>query len=119
MKKLILAVLLIAITSCSKQDSGTGVTGTQDYAGKQFPITVHVYDTEREMQQAIKDLNPPEGYYVEGFSLWTLRKDTMEMTKCDLHVVKPKSVRDHSQMTTWGHELVHCVYGTYHQNGER
>jgi hypothetical protein len=39
------------------------------------------------------------------------------MKRCEIHVVTPRGVED-DYMTTWGHELAHCVFGTYHKEPE-
>lgn len=33
---------------------------------------------------------------------------------CEIHVVEPKYIYHSRVMGTWGHELVHCVYGAFH-----
>jgi len=110
-------VLSLLLASCGKDDNQ--IQGTMNNEGSQFPITVHVFDTRAQMQRAIDDINN-RGDEVDGFSAWYLRsKADPTMTRCDLYVVRPSSVNDHSQMTTWGHELAHCVYGTYHTEGQR
>ena len=116
MKKILFGIMVMMLASCGKQDTTT-IQGTQDYNGKPFTITVKVYSNYGELNRAISEIN--NGPKVSGFSVWNLRADTMEMTDCTLHVVKPSGVKDYAQMTTWGHELMHCVYGEYHKLGER
>lgn len=113
---IILAVSLL-LASCSKDSEE--IKGTMNNEGSQFPITVHVFDTRMQMQRAIDDINT-RGDEVDGFSAWYLSpSDDMAMTRCDLYVVRPSGVSDRSQLTTWGHELAHCVYGTYHTPNQR
>jgi len=33
---------------------------------------------------------------------------------CEIHVVEPKYIYQGRVMSTWGHELAHCVYGAFH-----
>jgi len=47
---------------------------------------------------------------VHGFSILRRRDDGYT---CELYVVKPKSVND-SATWTLGHELLHCLLGSYH-----
>jgi|SaaInlStandDraft_1057018.scaffolds.fasta_scaffold19704_2 hypothetical protein len=116
MKKIAALLMLLLLPSCDKLSPE--LEGSHDYEDKPFSITVYVYDSKAELTAAAKELGVPEE--AEGFALWSLTaKDRSVMTGCSVHVVKPKGVRDHSQMTTWGHELVHCVYGSYHKEGER
>jgi hypothetical protein len=119
-KKLLQLLAVFSLLSLSSCDNApdTGVSGTHDYAGKEFPITVIVYDTPAQLNKVANEKGITES--ADGFALWAIKKnDPTTMTKCTVHVVKPSSVRDYEQMTTWGHELVHCVYGTFHKEGER
>ena len=110
-------VLSLLLASCGQDNNQ--IQGTMNNEGSQFPITVHVFDNRMQMQQAIDDMNT-RGDEVDGFSAWYLSPgDDMAMTRCDLYVVRPSGVRDRNQLRTWGHELAHCVYGTYHVKGQR
>lgn len=110
--KIILAIMVLFVVSCepSKQEK---ISGTQDYNGVQFPITVHTFQTKRELEVALKDIKSHDEP-VSGYSQWYLSKKTGEMSRCEIYVIVPEGEAD-EHMTTWGHELAHCVYGTYHR----
>ena len=107
-----IAALVLLMVSCEPAPSKK-ISGTQDYSATQFPITVHTYDTKSELNKAIRN-KTQHGQNVEGLALWFLGKETSKMKRCEIHVVTPKGVED-DYMTTWGHELAHCVFGTYHK----
>ena len=111
-KVLGVAAIVLLMVSCEPAPSKK-ISGTQDYSATQFPITVHTYDTKSELNKAIKD-KTQHGQTVEGLALWFLGKETSKMKRCEIHVVTPRGVED-DYMTTWGHELAHCVFGTYHK----
>jgi len=117
------AVLLLAVTllSCDNNARGPELVKTHDYSGKQFPITVMVFDSERALNNYIhsqKLLTRDE--QVQGLALWSLNKnDQSVMNHCTIYVVEPNGAKDYKELTTWGHELVHCVYGSFHKDGIR
>lgn len=113
LSKILLVIVVLIMVSCEPSPDGKKISGTQDYSGTQFPITVYTYDNTKDLNKAIKKKKSHKRK-VEGFSLWVLSKKSGEMTRCEIHVVVPRNVAD-EHMTTWGHELAHCVYGTYHK----
>lgn len=110
--RITLAFIALLMISCEPSPSKK-ISGTQDYSGTQFPITVYTYENKSELNKAVKE-KKPHGQKVEGLALWFLSKETNKMKRCEIHVVVPSDVDD-EHMTTWGHELAHCVYGTYHK----
>lgn len=112
LSKTLIGITILTMVSCDPAPSKK-ISGTQDYSNVQFPITVYTYETASELNKAIKDKKPHDES-VSGFSLWFLSKRSGEMSRCEIHVVVPTGVAD-DHMTTWGHELAHCIYGTYHK----
>jgi len=114
---LCIGFVAVLIASCSDQPNDNKIKGSHNYEGKPFTITVNVYPTRMAMESAVRGMNTES---IEGFAAWTLRKDDLDtMTGCTLYLQKPTGVRDSKQLQTWGHELAHCVYGSYHRKGER
>ena len=112
LNKFLVVLTLVILVSCNPSPEQK-ISGTQDYSGTQFPITVYTYENKSELNKAIKE-KKPHGQRVEGLALWFLSKETNKMKRCEIHVVRPSKVDDEN-MLTWGHELAHCVYGTYHK----
>jgi len=116
-KSAVIATLITAVIACGPKED-TEIKGSHNYEGDMFPLVVHVYDSYGELNKAIKDIN--NGPKVDGFTSWFITKgDSQIMSDCQIHVVRPKGVRDVKVLETWGHELAHCVYGTYHKKGVR
>jgi len=110
--KIALAIVVLFVVSCDPSPEKR-ITGTQDFTGVEFPITVYTYDSRTELNKAIKDRNPSKRT-VEGLALWFLVKSTRDIKRCEIHVVTPRSIDD-EHVLTWGHELAHCIYGAYHK----
>ena len=111
--KIIIALMVMFVVSCDPSTDRQKISGTQDYSGVQFPITVHTFQNQREFDKAVKDIKTHDESAL-GYSRWYLSKKTGEMSRCEIYVIVPEGVED-NHMTTWGHELAHCVYGTYHR----
>ena len=114
--KIIGAVVLLGImVSCDPIPSP--LNKTHDTTGEYVDIRVQTFSSQRQLN---KHLKRKEGDEVEGLAQWAHPKDDLTKVKrCDIYVVEPKGSRDYSQMETWGHELMHCVYGSYHPEGQR
>jgi len=108
---------MVVVVSCGDSGPGRTIEGSHNYEDKPFEITVKVYPTKMALEKAVRDMNTES---IEGFAAWkVLKNDPETMTGCTLYLKKPSGVRDTSELTTWGHELAHCVYGSYHRPDER
>jgi hypothetical protein len=118
---LILLVASILLISCGKKNDGPELIKTHDYSNRELPITVMVFESNSDLNKYLrsKDLTQRESK-VEGLALWSLNaKDQTEVIDCTIYVVEPKGSQDYKELTTWGHELLHCVYGSFHKDGIR
>ena len=117
MKYLYLVALILGsllLHACDQSgNGGSGIKGDLDRTGSAQKITIKVYDTKTAMQKAKAEAsNRAIDPTTEGWSIWSPNNEELG---CTVHVVKLKSGTDNSGMTTWGHELAHCMYGTYHK----
>ena len=113
----LLVLLSALIVSCSENESAV-IEGTHDTTGQDMIIQVHTFRNESALNDAVSKLEGVPSFKVEGLAQWRL--DAMgNFKRCDIYVVKPKGKFDYGQQETWGHELMHCVYGSYHREGER
>ena len=114
--KTIGAVVLVGLLmSCDTTDKG--MTKTHDITGEYVDIRVMTFSTQRQLNKYLKR---KDGEEVEGLAQWAHPKgDLTKVKRCDIYVVEPNSSRDYGQMETWGHELMHCIYGSYHPEGQR
>lgn len=90
----------------------------KDFDQSNQPITVIVitYPGEKELAESYwkflgKELKDDK--VIKGYSIWSRQGDT-NLT-CEIHVINPSNADDDDRMETWGHELVHCVYGRFHK----
>jgi hypothetical protein len=108
-------VLMFGLSSCSEDTVGKPLQKTHDVSGKFLPIKVMVFDTESELQRYLQK-NRLQKKKVKGLALWNIdAKDPERVYDCTIYVVDPKGLKDKDRFETWGHELVHCVYGSFHE----
>jgi hypothetical protein len=108
-------MLMIGLSSCSEDTVGKPLKKTHDVSGKFLPIKVMVFDTESDLQRYLQK-NRLQKKKVKGFALWNIDSRNPERVyDCTIYVVDPKGLRDKDRFETWGHELVHCVYGSFHE----
>ena len=104
--------------SCSSTSNKppTKINGTHNYENKEFVIKVMVHDSNAKLNKYIKTKyrKEYEGIPVEGFTTWYITKDMTDMDSCNIHVTRPRDEKNESEFITWGHELAHCIYGTFH-----
>lgn len=120
MRYLILVIslnIVCALTlSCSEtveSPRSLPALGTMDNSNRQFPITVYTYDSIADLNAAVREKKTSR-LKVKGIAFWYFKSKTPDkMDRCEIHVVTPAR-KDGPHVTTWGHELAHCVYGSYH-----
>ena len=103
---------------------------TMNRNGQYMKLVVHVHEDETELNLVFKDIirnNPDrfgvdiddiEDWWLLGFSFFVDNPKDKKNQKlwCDIHVVKPSHQKDFERINTWGHELMHCVYGGWHKD---
>lgn len=121
MKKLLLS-LLILLVSCSPESN---IKPIIDRANTDINIKVIFHENGIELEEAYRMANNlPERTIVPeqwGFAQWNefLDEDGNSIAlpgqqyQCTIHTFKPKRQNDQLVLTL-GHELLHCVYGSYH-----
>ena len=94
------------------------MTETHNAEEVDFTIKVHTFESEIQLNRYVKKLEGAPPYGVEGLA--QVRVDAIgNVKRCDVYVLRPGGARDYEQQETWGHELMHCVYGLYHEEGVR
>lgn len=106
-----ISALLLTLSSCDQptEDLREIDLNRED---KIIVIRVVVHDD-------VEDLGAEDG--VVGYAAWNVYPKSEPDDPnyfCKIYVVRPKSTKDKAQMKTWGHELMHCVYGTWHSQSE-
>lgn len=114
---------IVLLSACEPRKER--VEKVHDRTGHPIIVTVHIYDTQRELDQAYRDLHgisrrdDHDRRY--GFAVWPEWRDRDgnpvneggEWT-CEIHILEPRFVDDDRTLTL-GHEMVHCIYGSYHE----
>lgn len=117
----ILAALLLVACEPRKEP----IEKAHDRTGTPIEMTVHVYQTQRELDEAYRRIHnvrrqdDPDSRH--GFALWPEWRDVDGNAvndggkwTCDVHILEPKYIDDERTLTL-GHEMVHCIYGSYHE----
>ena len=111
---LIIVLYGLVLYGCSKAPK-EDLAGTHDYENREFAIVVKVYDTTSQLNKSLSKEFDISNATREGFTSWIISSDMKDMDICTIHVVRPSHSDDNAEFTTWGHELTHCVYGTFHK----
>lgn len=107
---------LLTLSSCTDNSQyGKPLLQTHNLDGQTFPLKVMVFESEYALNKYVQgnDLIQQD---VLGLARWTVKRDDRSnVTGCTIYVVDPKGLNDSNRFETWGHELVHCVYGSFHK----
>jgi hypothetical protein len=121
MKKLLLLTLLVLI-SCSPESN---IKPTIDRTNQDIMVRVIFHENNSSLEEAYRIANNldsrtpiPEQW---GFAQWNEFRDRDgntvnipgEQYQCTIHTFQPKR-QDDQLVRTMGHELLHCIYGSYH-----
>lgn len=110
--------LAVSILVASCDGNSPSMTETHNAEEVDFTIKVHTFESEIQLNRYVKRLEGAPTYAVEGLA--QVRVDAIgNVRRCDIYVLRPGGARDYKQQETWGHELMHCVYGLYHAEGQR
>lgn len=98
---------LFVLTACgSTLESNLPVKEEFNRDRQEIKLTVHNYSNERELNKNVP--NPSKG--LNGQAVYA-HGDNI----CDIHIKKNKTIKlDDNYALTLGHELMHCLYGDYH-----
>ena len=107
------------IVSCG-ENTGREMTPTHNAEETDFTINIKTFRNSRQLNRYIEKNNIPTEGEVDGVAQWSIKPiEGATPSRCNVYVVQPNSQTDHATMETWGHELMHCVYGSYHAEGVR
>lgn len=109
---------IVLLMGCQPETPQAPIDVKYDRSGTTLEITTVFYDSRMDLTAAYMRFYPktdPEyARRVLGFSQWrqTLGGDPAD-NQCVVHTVRPKYIDDDTVMTL-GHEVLHCIYGSYH-----
>ncbi len=85
------------------------VQGTHDWIGQSFEIKVYTHTSIESSSEAYWERISNDGVERAGWAGWN-----EDEKYCELHVPHLRYVDDRFAIETGGHELWHCLIGTYH-----
>jgi hypothetical protein len=114
----LITVSTMWLAACSEQGTEPGLQGSINRVGKPITITVNTVNTQSELRDlyaeltGVPDAQVPDQW---GFAQWneTVSGADPEQLRCDVYVLQPRKPDD-QRVLTLGHELAHCVWGSYH-----
>lgn len=103
--------VLFHVFGNSKQE----LTKTENWEGVPIQVTTHFYDNVRSLGEAYRRLVDPEDEQTrEGFAIWYQGEP-----ECQIHTLRVRHQSDETRIETLGHEMLHCIIGTWHDEGVR
>lgn len=105
---LLLLFATIMLYGCGKPEPDI-INNNQQFERTEIKLSVKLFDNERELNQYIVDNFNVKDANRLGFSKWYLDDVNNE---CTIYVVRGTKT---SLQSTYGHEIMHCIYGTYHK----
>ena len=113
--KYLLLLLAIPFLVVSCDSSKSTFEKTHDATGDYVQIKVVTFPTENKLRRYLSDNDLPSEDIL-GLAQWAHPADDLSVVKrCEIYVVEPKTSRSNDNMNTWGHELMHCMYGSFHK----
>jgi hypothetical protein len=112
MRKSILCAVfvMLSVVSCQQQPAvGAAVHPQFDRSAVVQQIVVYVHPDYQDVNDALDKYAREDRPEVYGWSTWYIDGKG----RCEIHVIKPDHLHT-KPVETWGHELMHCVYGSYH-----
>jgi len=106
--------LLLIIPACDQKPRDLNDERFR-YGGEPFTIRVHRFDTHQEMNKAVESLRKNDkdrGADLLGYSVMSVNPNTGKVSSCDIFVKKSDG---NTELETWGHELKHCIKGSWHR----
>jgi hypothetical protein len=125
----VISAVATALLIVACEPSGRKVEKLLNREGKEIKVVVEFLDSTAEVTKKYRELHDvPKNVEIApraGFSMWPEwmaedgeSVDVDEKLFCKIYTVEPKFVDDEATLTL-GHELLHCLYGSYHPGEER
>jgi len=123
MKYIAIVLLMLLIAGCDNSEDLKTVGDVEshktfDRTGKAITITVTLYANQSDIDRMCRT-EPSCRAAIEadreGFAVWNELSNGEEPDNltCNIHAQTPRK-REDARTTFLGHELLHCVWGSYH-----
>jgi len=111
----IISGLMVILLLVSCEQMKTPMQKEHNRSEKEITITVYEYKTYTEVSKALEIFQAERGQQATkdtslGWSGW----DREEPYQCEIHIKAPTRIDDEDTLTL-GHEMAHCLYGSYHR----
>lgn len=112
---LILISLVLILFGCQQESQSPKIEKQHNRTGNPITITVIEHDSYSDATTALNKFHrenklPRISDTSLGWSAWDLNPPY----QCEIHV-KPPTRIDDDDVLTLGHEMAHCLYGSYHK----
>lgn len=112
---IVAGLLALFLTSCDP-DGTSGLPEDFDRSGEAVEITVIWHKNQEAVDKAYVEefgrARNERSINRLGFAVWA--NPSNKPYWCRIHAVKPTSAKNSDKMDTLGHELLHCMIGTFH-----
>ncbi len=112
---IVAGILALLLTSCDP-DGTSGLPEDFDRSGEEMRITVIFHPSQQAVDSAyIEEFGRARNESSVnrlGFAVWA--NPGNKPYWCRIHAQKPTRVTNDERMETLGHELTHCLIGTFH-----
>lgn len=102
---------MLFLTSCEPSEK-SGLPESFDRSGEELRITVIFHPSQAAVDKAYRDQFGRSNIDRLGFAVFANPGNRPYW--CTIHAQKPTR-RDDEKMDTLGHELTHCLLGTWHE----
>lgn len=104
----LLVLLVVFVSGCTDSPEDYN----KDFERTDIDLKIVLFDNKRDLNKHLQKYGDKKfsNYTVKGYSEWSSTKPT-----CTLYLVKSEILVDDDNVTTWGHELKHCVHGSFHK----
>ena len=114
-KGILVGLAALFLASC-EPDGTKGLPEDFDRGGEVVEIVVIWHDTQQSIDKAFVEefgrARNERQINRLGFAVWA--NPSREPKWCRIHAMKPTRVNKDPKMDTLGHELLHCMIGTFH-----
>lgn len=112
MKYLTLILLTLLMFGCKSTTTYKGYETEFNRDNQKLDVVIKTFDSEQDMREALIGVKQEAGTHIfKGLAIYYLNSN-----ECAIYIVKPSQFNGRGDYaTTLGHELMHCIYGDYHQ----
>jgi hypothetical protein len=103
--------LALALTACEPEKQYVPMQKEHNRTGQPMTVTVYEYSSYRDVTTALQKFHGRRNKVDNslGWAAWDLQAPY----QCEIHIKPPDKIDD-DDVLTLGHEMAHCLYGSYH-----